>query len=195
LTHYHDFFVERVNAGERVLDIGSGKGEVAFDLVTISGAVVVGIDHDPHHLAFARSRFDHPNLEFYEGDVLGWIPAGHFDVIVLSNVFEHLDGTHLLPVHARLYSYRLDTSLAHARARDRVLRGEHQTELAFEFGVNRKTIRRRLDALENTEREHAERAEKRRLHRQAKREKRKLLERERAFGVSPVRSMASSVAT
>jgi len=91
LTHYHDFFVERVNTGERVLDIGSGKGEVAYDLVTISGAVVVGIDHDPRHLAFARSRFQDDDLEFYEGDAVEWIPAGHFDVIVLSNVFEHLD--------------------------------------------------------------------------------------------------------
>lgn len=43
LTHYHDFFVERVRAGDRVLDIGSGKGELASDLVTISGATVVGL--------------------------------------------------------------------------------------------------------------------------------------------------------
>jgi len=91
LTRYHDFFVERVNAAERVLDIGSGKGELAFDLATVSRAVVVGVDQDRHHLAFARTRFHHHNLQFHEGDVLEWIPAGHFDVIVLSNVFEHLD--------------------------------------------------------------------------------------------------------
>jgi SAM-dependent methyltransferase len=91
LTHYHDFFVERINDGERVLDVGTGKGEVAFDLVTLSGAVVVGVDHDPHHLAFARNRFRHRNLDFHEGDVLTSLPTGHFDVIVLSNVFEHLD--------------------------------------------------------------------------------------------------------
>jgi SAM-dependent methyltransferase len=92
LTHYHDFFVERVKAGERVLDIGSGKGELAFDLVTISGAAVVGVDHDPGHLDFARQRFTHPDLGFFEGDVLEWLPDGHFDVVVLSNVLEHLDG-------------------------------------------------------------------------------------------------------
>lgn len=91
LTHYHDFFVERVNAGERVLDIGSGKGEVAYDLATMSGAVVVGVDHDPYQLAFAQSRFQHPNLTFLAGDVVEGIPPGHFDVIVLSNVLEHLD--------------------------------------------------------------------------------------------------------
>src|SRR5262249_13409272 len=42
LTRYHDFFVERVQPGERVLDIGSGKGELAHDLVARSGALVVG---------------------------------------------------------------------------------------------------------------------------------------------------------
>jgi SAM-dependent methyltransferase len=90
LTRYHDFFVERVRPGERVLDIGSGKGELAHDLVARSGAIVVGIDHDPNHLVFARSRFAHEGLEFREGDALEHLPEGEFDVVVLSNVLEHL---------------------------------------------------------------------------------------------------------
>lgn len=64
------------------------------------------------------------------------------------------------------------------RIRRRVRAGEHQTDLADEFGVNRKTIRRRLNALESVETERAERIAERRLRRQAEREKRKLLERE-----------------
>src|SRR5436309_13610818 len=56
LIHYHDFFVGRVRPGERVLDVGSGKGELAYDLVTIAGATVVGVDNDPGHVAFARDR-------------------------------------------------------------------------------------------------------------------------------------------
>jgi SAM-dependent methyltransferase len=90
LTRYHDFFVERVRPGERVLDIGSGKGELAHDLVVRTGAIVVGVDHDPGHLAFARARFAHENLEFRSGDVLDELPGGHFDVVVMSNVLEHL---------------------------------------------------------------------------------------------------------
>ena len=92
LTHYHDFFIERVNEGERVLDIGSGKGELAFDLATVAGATVVGVDHDRGHLEFAQNRFPHPDLRFIEANAIEWIPEGHFDVIVLSNVLEHLDG-------------------------------------------------------------------------------------------------------
>jgi SAM-dependent methyltransferase len=90
LTRYHDFFVDRVRPGERVLDIGSGKGELAYDLATRSGATVVGIDNDPSHLAFARGRFSDEHLEFREGDVLEGLPVGRFDVVVLSNVLEHL---------------------------------------------------------------------------------------------------------
>ncbi len=71
------------------------------------------------------------------------------------------------------------------RIRRRVRAGEHQTELAVEFGVNRKTIRRRLDELERAETERAERIAEKRLRRQAAREKRKLFERERDAGVSP----------
>ena len=90
LTRYHDFFVERVRPGDLVLDIGSGKGELAYDLVTRAGARVVGVDNDSSHLAFARSHFADERLEFRGGDVLNEIPAGHFDVIVMSNVLEHL---------------------------------------------------------------------------------------------------------
>jgi SAM-dependent methyltransferase len=90
LTRYHDFFVDRVRPGERVLDIGSGKGELAADLVERAGATVVGIDHDPHHLAFARERFAGERLRFEAGDVLAGLPHGPFDVVVLSNVLEHI---------------------------------------------------------------------------------------------------------
>jgi SAM-dependent methyltransferase len=90
LTRYHDFFVERVQPGDVVLDIGCGKGELAHDLVVRGGASVVGVDHDPGHLAFARSHFVDERLEFHAGNVLDCLPAGHFDVVVMSNVLEHL---------------------------------------------------------------------------------------------------------
>lgn len=73
------------------------------------------------------------------------------------------------------------------RIRRRVLAGEHQTVLADEFGVSRKTIRRRLDALELAATERAERIAERRLRRQVARERRKLLNREQSSSLpSPI---------
>jgi len=90
LTRYHDFFVDRVGRGERVLDVGCGKGELAHDLAERAGASVVGIDVLPEKIAFARDRFPHPRVEYVEADVHEFSPAEQFDKVVLSNVLEHL---------------------------------------------------------------------------------------------------------
>jgi hypothetical protein len=60
------------------------------------------------------------------------------------------------------------------RMRQLVRRGAQQTDLADEYGVNRKTIWRRLTELERAEKEHAERLAAKRLRWQAERERRKL---------------------
>jgi 2-polyprenyl-3-methyl-5-hydroxy-6-metoxy-1,4-benzoquinol methylase len=90
LIGYHEFFVGHVSVGERVLDVGSGKGELAYDLATRAGASVTGLDFNPVVLRFARSRFSADGLEFVEGDVLTWVPPQPYDTVVLSNVLEHI---------------------------------------------------------------------------------------------------------
>ncbi|MBI4544336.1 MAG: methyltransferase domain-containing protein [Gemmatimonadetes bacterium] len=89
-TRYHDFFVARVAAGERVLDIGCGLGAVAYALAEQSGAEVVGIDINPANIAEGRQRHAHARIEYCVGDALTELPDGCFDVVVLSNVLEHL---------------------------------------------------------------------------------------------------------
>ena len=71
--------------------LGCGKGELALDLAERAGARVVGVDVSPRYLAFARERSAHPNVEYVEADVLSWRPEEPFDVVVLSNVLEHVD--------------------------------------------------------------------------------------------------------
>lgn len=90
IMRYHEFFVDRVKPGERVLDIGSGNGYLAHRLAVDSGAAVVGIEIVVSNLEKARARFVHPKLEFREGDVARGIPPEKFDVVVMSNVLEHL---------------------------------------------------------------------------------------------------------
>ncbi len=88
---YHDFFVTRIRAGERVLDIGCGNGAVACDIAGRSGAEVTGIDLNPDNIAQARQCYAHPRATYIVGDALVDLPEGNFQVIVMSNVLEHLE--------------------------------------------------------------------------------------------------------
>ena len=90
-THYHNFFVGRIHEGERVLDIGCGMGDVAYDVAMKAGAEVMGIDLNHQNIAQARSRYHHPRLRFIVGNALQDLPDEPFDVVVLSNILEHLE--------------------------------------------------------------------------------------------------------
>src|SRR5436309_14132633 len=74
LMKYHDFFVERIAPGERVLDVGCGYGAVAHSIAQRAGATVVGIDADAGNVVNARRRFPHASLEFIEGTAPGDVP-------------------------------------------------------------------------------------------------------------------------
>lgn len=87
---YHDFFVNRIHADERVLDIGCGIGAVAYDVAEKSGAFVVGIDMNADHIRIAEERFAHPRIHYVLGNALKDLPGEHFDTVILSNVLEHL---------------------------------------------------------------------------------------------------------
>ncbi len=88
--NYHAFFAQRIHAHERVLDIGSHNGAVAYDIAVNTGAQVVGIEIDPKRVQMAHQLHSHPNVEYRQGDVLHDLHDEAFDLIVLSNVLEHL---------------------------------------------------------------------------------------------------------
>jgi 2-polyprenyl-3-methyl-5-hydroxy-6-metoxy-1,4-benzoquinol methylase len=91
VMQYHDFFVERIHAGERVLDIGCGYGAVAYSIATRTGASVVGLDLEAKNVAAAQARFTHERLTFVHGEAPATLPPGPFDVVVMSNVLEHIE--------------------------------------------------------------------------------------------------------
>lgn len=91
LMRYHDFFVDRIGDRERVLDIGCGYGAVARSIARgHPEAVVVGVDNDQGRLGQARRAENPPNLSYVESDATKTVPAGPWDVVVLSNVLEHI---------------------------------------------------------------------------------------------------------
>lgn len=91
LTNYHQFFVEHINDGERVLDVGCGYGAVARSIArAYPRCEVTGIDQDKPRLTQARASDNPANLQFVEGDATETVPSGPWNVVVLSNVLEHI---------------------------------------------------------------------------------------------------------
>ncbi len=94
LTGYHDFFVRRIRSGERVLDIGSSRGELSADIAARAGANLIGIEIVAEDAAIANKRYGSPTMRFLHGDATKIESIPHLpdtvDVIVMSNVLEHL---------------------------------------------------------------------------------------------------------
>lgn len=90
LTRYHEFFVARVRPGARVLDVGCGNGYLAMRIAADAGADVTGVDIVPANVERARKLHAHPRARFETGDIRRATPEGRFDVVVMSNVLEHL---------------------------------------------------------------------------------------------------------
>lgn len=91
LMRYHDFFVDRIETTDRVLDIGCGYGAVAHSIASRSGAAVVGLDDDAANIEKAKRLFAGAGLTFVKGHAPEDVPNGPFSVIVMSNVLEHIE--------------------------------------------------------------------------------------------------------
>jgi len=90
LIRYHDFFLKNIKTNDTVLDIGCGNGVVAYD-VARKAKKVIGIDIDENKIRDAKKNFLLGNLEYICGDILSWDFSQEFDVIILSNVLEHIE--------------------------------------------------------------------------------------------------------
>lgn len=90
IMNYHAFFVDNVDEGDTVLDIGCGNGALTYDVAKKAGQVV-GIDLNEKSISLARQRYSRENIEYICGNVLNDLPDERFDVVILSNVLEHID--------------------------------------------------------------------------------------------------------
>ena len=91
LTKYHDFFVENINSQDKVLDIGCGCGAVAFSIAEKTGSKVVGVDISVENISDAQRMHSHPGITYVCEDATILSQRESFDVIVLSNVLEHIE--------------------------------------------------------------------------------------------------------
>ena len=90
--NYHKFFIKNLNQGESVLDIGCGNGFLDYNIVNqVHNVKIIGIDLNEKNIEFAYEHYKHPDLSFIKGNALEELPNKTFDVIILSNVLEHIE--------------------------------------------------------------------------------------------------------
>jgi len=89
LMKYHNFFIDNINSTDIVLDVGCGNG---FNTYHIAGKAkrVVGIDIDSKNIAYAEKSFSSDNIDYLTADIMDYKFDQKFDVIVLSNLLEHI---------------------------------------------------------------------------------------------------------
>jgi SAM-dependent methyltransferase len=81
---------EHLAGARRVLDIGTGEGQLARLAVRGGATEVIGIDPTWAQLEAARERAGGPAYLRGEAAALPF-PAGHFDAVVACLVFEHIN--------------------------------------------------------------------------------------------------------
>ena len=135
---FHGWFVDRLESGERVIDLGCGVGALARAMA--DRAHVTGIDWDADNLAEARERSSSA-MEFIKGDITTKRASGSYDTVVLSNVLEHITDR---PERLRMWRawYEPKRFLIRVPAFDREWRVPWKKELGVEW---------RLDTTHETE--------------------------------------------
>ena len=78
--------------GERILDVGCGRGELAFALAA-AGAQVEGVDYSEDAIAVAKKTFGGKcgNLRYTHADIFKMEHLDSFDKIVMADVVEHIE--------------------------------------------------------------------------------------------------------
>lgn len=90
LIGYHDFFTQNIGSSDRVLDIGCGNGSLAKDVAKVAKSVL-GVDFDSKLIEKAKRKNSAVNLEYRVADATKDLSSEVFDVIIMSNVLEHID--------------------------------------------------------------------------------------------------------
>lgn len=87
LTNYHQWFVNNIDPDWSVLDIGCGEG-VLTEALAWKARKVIGIEINENN--FEKAKKNLPNVNFINVDATNFDFVERFDVVVLSNVLEHI---------------------------------------------------------------------------------------------------------
>ena len=87
--------------GMSVLDVGCGTGILSKHLADI-GASVTSIDISTKLVEYARINSAHKNIVYMDGDICGYTSKKKYDIVVFSDVIEHIKPEELKSMLLRL---------------------------------------------------------------------------------------------
>jgi ubiquinone biosynthesis O-methyltransferase len=95
ITCVNEFNDQKNLAPIKILEIGCGKGNICYPLASL-GYNVIGIDLNPDSIRYALQKKHFDNLNFAIGDAETIKNESKFDLIICSEIFEHLEKPYLL---------------------------------------------------------------------------------------------------
>ena len=92
LIKYSTYFSSNIEDGERVADIGCSRGEVCREIAQQrKKCFLIGVDIDEEKITDAKNIKNPDNLEFICADATRPEFGKNFDVLIVSNVLEHIE--------------------------------------------------------------------------------------------------------
>lgn len=102
LINYHNFFIDNIKNGESVLDIGCGYGAVSRSVASSKPkSKIIAIDINKENIIKANSYRKIKNLKFMVQDANTDNLFIKSDVVILSNVLEHIENRILFLSHIK----------------------------------------------------------------------------------------------
>ncbi|MBL7070817.1 MAG: class I SAM-dependent methyltransferase [Candidatus Omnitrophica bacterium] len=89
ITDFVGFFLDNINASDTVLEIGCAYGHVASRIAE-KAKHVTAIDIRRDAIEKAGQQFNRSNISFISADFFDFTDGSKFDVVVMSNVLEHI---------------------------------------------------------------------------------------------------------
>lgn len=89
IMKYYQYFLENIEQKSKILDIGCGNGFLTKKIAE-KAKYIVGIDIDKKNIDFAKRNHNKENIRYIYGDITKYNFQENFDVIILSNVLEHI---------------------------------------------------------------------------------------------------------
>ena len=94
LTNYHEFFIDRINDGEIILDVGCGQAIVAASIAAArKKTMVIGIDINADNISKGKNLIEEKklkNVQLISGDINDQLEL-NVDKVIISNVLEHVE--------------------------------------------------------------------------------------------------------